>query len=219
MVKPSRAFLIRTLSSDGLKLRSIISTSSTSTTISTNSGNWTHQYCPGPRASEHPHVPTASPALTCHSCGSSTTLSTRQYAVRLLRFAARWPILPPARRYPAPYFLELGMPHVQHLGTSRVRASPAKQDNTTLHLHTVVVDFRLHTLRLPISDYQARGAGLSKGPSFFSATNIPMTRSCTKAWKFTNNQHDTPCATLPPTCCRLRISRARCRPPASQDDF
>jgi hypothetical protein len=63
------------------------------------------------------------------------------------------------------------------------------------------LNFRRHTFRLPISDYQARGAGLSKSPSVFSATNIPMTRFCTKPWKFTNNHHgtDTPCATLPPT--------------------
>lgn len=32
-----------------------------------------------------------------------------------------------------------------------------------------------------ISDFQARGTGLSNGPSFFAATNMAMTRACTKA--------------------------------------
>jgi hypothetical protein len=157
-----------------LKLRSI-STSSITTTISTNSGNWKLDPPALPRALGRvntPCVPKASPAPPCHFCGTSTTLSPHQYAVRLWRCAAQWFILSPARCHPTTYLLGLGMPHAQHLAILRVRASPVKQDDTTLHSHAIVVEL---------------------SPTYFASTNLRLPGSRSRAEqgskRFSRHQH------------------------------
>jgi hypothetical protein len=92
--------------------------------------------------------------------------------------------------------------HMQSLTTLLPRTPPATRRCDTTFACCRGKDFSRYTSPLPISDFQARGAGLSKGPSFLAATNMSMTRSYTKAWKFTNNQHDTRSGPAP-RCHRL----------------
>jgi len=132
--------------------------------------------------------PTSSP---CHFYGPSTTLPPRQYACSTLemRCPAAHPLTSTMLSDAVPVRVWHAIMYNTRPRYDYVRLRRNKMMRRYIRTLLCSMNFRQHTLHLPISDYQAFGGGQIKGPSFFAATNVSMTRHCTKAWNFRNNQH------------------------------